>query len=835
MSQTHDFNSPLMMDPEELAALGITIEADGEVITDDLLPEDAELFLSEEEFDEDDTASDPSDDDFDEDEVDDDEDEFDDEDDYDTEDDEEDSSVTFAELGLPVRVLDALDKLGFVTPTPIQAAAIPALLDGRDVVGIAQTGTGKTAAFGLPMLAGITASIKHVQGLVLAPTRELAMQSAQAMENFADLSRGIDVVPVYGGSAYGPQINALKKGAQIVVGTPGRVIDLIEKGALDLSHVRYFVLDEADEMLRMGFAEDVETITETVPDDRLTALFSATMPPAIEKIAATHLRNPEKIEVTAASSTVDTITQTYAVVPYKHKIGALGRVLAVRHADAAIVFVRTRMDVEEISLEMAARGFRAAGISGDVAQAERERLVERLRKGTLDVLVATDVAARGLDVERIGLVVNFDVPREPEAYVHRIGRTGRAGREGLALTFFTPKESYRLRRIEKLTGTKMEEVQIPSPAAVSEFRSRRLLEGLNARVERGRLDLYKNLLSEIVATAQAESETARMAREEAELALEVAKENNDLEAFTAAEDALANVPAVKEVTLLDIAAALMAQAVGDEGPTPRVDKDRRGGGKTRREETLDENGEFASAVFEGGRDKADKPRGERGDRPRGERSSRGPRASFGRRYRIEVGKKDGVGPGSIVGAITGEGGIQGKDLGRIEIFPTFSLVEIAADMDEHTLARIGKAHVQGRPLRIREDHGAPSGGGREDRPREDRRRDDRGGRFEDRGGRREDRSSRRGDFGDRHSRHDHTERRSEFSGHSDHSDRRFGGRGVGKHGHKDHGGHDRGFKRDFPSRSDRDFGGRRDEQRGGRDFGGHSRAAGREFGRGRRK
>ena len=355
--------------------------------------------------------------------------------------DEAEDGVTFADLGLPDDILAAITDMGFVTPTPIQAEAIPALLDLRDVVGIAQTGTGKTAAFGLPLLALMDVDEKDVQALVLAPTRELAMQSAQAITDFAARTKNLDVVPVYGGSPYGPQISALKRGAQVVVGTPGRVIDLIEKGALDLSNVRMLVLDEADEMLRMGFAEDVETITASAPEDRLTALFSATMPAAIEKIAATHLNNPLKIAVSEESSTVDTIHQTYAVVPYKHKIGALSRVLATRaqhqaseDSDAAIVFVRTRMDVEEISLELSGRGFRAAGISGDVAQTERERMVERLRSGALDVLVATDVAARGLDVERIGLVVNFDVPREPEAYVHRIGRTGRAGREGRSLT-----------------------------------------------------------------------------------------------------------------------------------------------------------------------------------------------------------------------------------------------------------------------------------------------------------------------------------------------------------------------------------------------------------------
>ncbi|WP_240471052.1 DEAD/DEAH box helicase [Schaalia suimastitidis] len=581
----------------------------------------------------------------------------------------EDDVVTFGSLGLPQDVLDAITAMGFVTPTPIQAESIPALLEKRDVVGIAQTGTGKTAAFGLPLISLVDAKEKSVQALVLAPTRELAMQSAQAIDNFAAKTRGLDVVAVYGGSAYGPQIGALKRGAQVVVGTPGRIIDLIEKGALDLSGVRMLVLDEADEMLRMGFAEDVETIAESVPTDRLTALFSATMPAAIERVAATHLTNPLRIAVSEESSTVDTIYQTYAVVPYKHKIGALARVLATRaqhvtqDSDAAIVFVRTRLDVEEISLELAGRGFRAAGISGDVAQTERERMVDRLKKGALDVLVATDVAARGLDVERIGLVINFDVPREPEAYVHRIGRTGRAGRAGRSLTFFTPREHSRLRRIEKLTGTPMEEVAIPSPAAVSEFRARRTLDALNQRIERGRLDLYYTLLDEMHDTT--------------------------------------------ELDVSDIAAALLAQAVGDEGPERRIEKDRRGDGKIRREEELDESGEFLGASFEVGRDK-DRPLkgGKDGARRRG-----GGRhfAGQGRRYRVEVGKKDRVKPGAIVGAITGEGGLAGSDIGNIEIFPTFSLVEISGDISPTAMGKIAKARVSGRALRIREDEGPGAG------------------------------------------------------------------------------------------------------------------------------
>lgn len=622
-----------------------------------------------------------------------------------------DAGPTFADLGLPGELLQAVTRMGYVTPTPIQAEAIPPLLAGRDVVGVAQTGTGKTAAFGLPLLATVDSGERDVQALVLAPTRELAVQSAQALEDFASRSRNVEVVAVYGGSAYGPQLKALRQGAQVVVGTPGRIIDLIEKGALDLSSVRVLVLDEADEMLRMGFAEDVETIAASVPDERLTALFSATMPPAIAKVASTHLNDPVRIAVSTQSSTVDTITQTYAVVPFKHKIGALARVLSTRdtsEGSAAIVFVRTRADVEEIALELSSRGFRASGISGDVAQTERERLVERLRSGTLDVLVATDVAARGLDVERIGLVVNFDVPREPEAYVHRIGRTGRAGREGRAITFFTPREHQRLRRIERLTGTPMEEVEIPSPAAVSKFRARRTLDTVAGRIERGRLDLYHTLLDEV-------------------------------------HDAT-------DLDISDIAAALLAAAVGDEGPAPHADKDRRGSGRVRREERVDETGEFLGASFEGGRDR-DRDRDLKGGRD-GARRRGGARpvGTPGRRYRVEVGRKDGVMPGAIVGAITGEGGLRGSDLGRIEIFPTFSLVEIGADMDGETMNRISKAQVQGRALRIREDSGPSAEGA----PARGRDRGERGDRHE--GARRFDRRDREDRGLDRGERGDHGKR-----------------------------------------------------------------------------
>ncbi|MDO4664773.1 MAG: DEAD/DEAH box helicase [Actinomycetaceae bacterium] len=558
--------------------------------------------------------------------------------------------LNFADLGLPQNILQTITDLGFSTPTPIQEAAIPALLAGRDVIGIAQTGTGKTAAFGLPLLTQIAGP--GVQALVLAPTRELALQSASALEDFSQNSAHISVVPVYGGSPYGPQINALKKGAQVVVGTPGRVIDLIEKGALDLSAVRFFVLDEADEMLRMGFSEDVETIASSIPEGGITALFSATMPPAIAAVAEKHLVDPVNISIAPQSSTVETVHQTYAVIPFKFKSEALARVLGTMGEAATIVFVRTRLDADEVATDMTAKGFRTAAISGDVAQSERERIVERLRSGTLDVLVATDVAARGLDVERIGLVVNYDVPRETEAYVHRIGRTGRAGREGRSLTFFTPRERSRLRQIEKLTGTAMEEVRIPSPDDVRIHRARKAIESATMRSERGSLDIYHSLL-------------------------------DSLRESTGANSA-------------DVAAALLALLVGDNRQpiTGRVD-----GPRIRREEFINEDGEFLYAIFEEGREKPTK---------KGRKTRREPLTGI-RKYRVEVGKRDGVKPASIVGAITGETDLSGSDLGRIEIYPSFSLVEIAGGLTPAATKRIARAKVRGRLLKIREDRG-PRGG-----------------------------------------------------------------------------------------------------------------------------
>ncbi len=561
----------------------------------------------------------------------------------------------FGGLGLPEDLLSAVVDLGFTTPTDIQTEAIPLLLAGRDVVGVAQTGTGKTAAFGLPLLAAVDPGLRAVQALVLAPTRELAMQVSDALASFATHLDGLQVLPIYGGSSFTPQLRGLRAGAQVVVGTPGRVMDLMEKGSLDLSGVRFLVLDEADEMLRMGFAEDVEQIAARVPTERRTALFSATMPGAIKKVAATHLHDPVRVSVTRASSTVDTVEQSYAVVPFRHKAGALARVLAVSDAEAAIVFVRTKSAADEVAIELAGRGIQAAAISGDVAQRDREKLIERLRAGTLDVLVATDVAARGLDVERIGLVVNFDVPRETETYVHRIGRTGRAGRSGRALTFLPPRARGRLGQIERATGTRLQEADIPTPADVSAHRAQALLARVGDRLAAGRLDLYEDILD---------------------------SSEHDLRAT---------------------AAALLAIAVGDDGPAPRRPRheDDATGARPRREERYDDSGEFVGAVFEEGRDHE---HGRASRTPRAGTRSRH-RDGSGTRYRIEVGHRDGVQAGAIVGAITGEGGLRGQDLGKIDIFPSFSLVEIGPELSPETSRRIAAARVAGRPLRIRPDTG----------------------------------------------------------------------------------------------------------------------------------
>ncbi len=383
----------------------------------------------------------------------------------------ESTSPAFAELGLSASVLQALDDVGYESPSPIQATTIPPLLAGRDLVGLAQTGTGKTAAFALPILSRIDLDLRHPQALVLAPTRELALQVSEAFERYASHLPDLHVLPVYGGQAYGVQLSALRRGVHVIVGTPGRIMDHLDRGTLDLSGIRYLVLDEADEMLRMGFAEDVESILSRTPDTKQVALFSATMQKQIRRIAGQYLSDPVEVAVEKESTTASNIRQRYLVVAWPQKVEALTRILEVETFEAMIVFVRTKQATEQLAERLRARGFSAAAINGDIAQVQRERTIGQLRDGSLDILVATDVAARGLDVERISHVVNFDIPTDTESYVHRIGRTGRAGRSGDSIAFVTPRERHLLRAIEKATRKPLEEMGLPS---VDDINSTRL-------------------------------------------------------------------------------------------------------------------------------------------------------------------------------------------------------------------------------------------------------------------------------------------------------------------------------------------------------------------------
>lgn len=407
--------------------------------------------------------------------------------------DPEPADLTFADLQIHPAVLQAVADVGYESPSPIQAATIPAILAGSDVVGLAQTGTGKTAAFAIPILSKIDTDSRTTQALVLAPTRELALQVAEAFGRYGAKLR-VNVLPIYGGSSYVPQLAGLKRGAQVVVGTPGRVIDHLEKGSLDLSHLDYLVLDEADEMLQMGFAEDVERILADTPEYKQVALFSATMPPAIKKITAKYLHDPVEVTVKSKTQTAENITQRYYQVSYPRKMDALTRLLETEQGDAMIVFVRTKQATEEVAEKLRARGFAAAAINGDIPQAVRERTISQLKDGTIDILVATDVAARGLDVERISHVVNFDIPHDPESYVHRIGRTGRAGRSGTALLFVTPRERHLLGAIERVTRQKLVESELPSVDDVNEKRVAKFRDSITDALDKSGIDLFRTLV-----------------------------------------------------------------------------------------------------------------------------------------------------------------------------------------------------------------------------------------------------------------------------------------------------------------------------------------------------
>ncbi|MFJ2979268.1 DEAD/DEAH box helicase [Curtobacterium sp. NPDC087082] len=590
--------------------------------------------------------------------------------------------VTFADLGLSDAVLKAVKDIGYETPSAIQEATIPTLLEGRDVVGLAQTGTGKTAAFALPILSRMEAGSKVPQALVLSPTRELALQVCEAFEQFASHMKHVHVLPVYGGQAYGVQLSALRRGVDVVVGTPGRIMDHIAKGTLDLSELKYLVLDEADEMLKMGFAEDVETILAETPDDKQVALFSATMPAQIRRISQQYLTDPAEITVKTKTKTAANITQRYLMVSYPQKVDALTRILEVEDFEGMIIFVRTKSETETLAEKLRARGYAAAAISGDVAQAQRERTVNQLKSGKLDILVATDVAARGLDVDRITHVVNYDIPVDIESYVHRIGRTGRAGRSGDSISFVTPRERRLLSAIERHTKQPLTQMQLPTIEDVNETRLTRFDDAITAALEQqDRITAFRDIIAHYV-------------------------EHHDVPAD-------------------DVAAALAVVAQGEDPLLldPKADELRN---------RVDRDGRSSDR-----RDRDD-DRGARGDR-----ADRGPRRSQPMTaYRIEVGRRHRVEPRQIVGALANEGGLRRDDFGAIQIRPDFSIVELPADMDAGVLDRLTDTRISGKLIEIKPDRRGGGGGGARRYDRDDRGPRAGGRDRDDRGPRRYDRDER---------------------------------------------------------------------------------------------
>ncbi|WP_309130048.1 DEAD/DEAH box helicase [Brevibacterium sp.] len=549
----------------------------------------------------------------------------------------------FSELGLHASVLAAVESLGYETPSPIQAETIPALVEGRDVIGLAQTGTGKTAAFALPVLSHLAESGRALDGpfaLVLTPTRELALQVAEAFTAYATNLDDFSVLPIYGGQSYGPQLAGLKRGAQVVVGTPGRIIDHLKKGSLKLSSLEHLVLDEADEMLKMGFAEDIEEIFKQTGDSRQVALFSATMPSSIHRITGKYLNNPKEVRVASKSQTGSNIRQRFFMVQHSHKLDALTRILEVEQYDGIIMFVRTKQATEELAEKLRARGFKASAINGDIPQQARERTVEMLREGKIDILVATDVAARGLDVERISLVVNFDIPHDTESYVHRIGRTGRAGRSGEAILFITPREQRLLGSIERATKQKVEQLVMPSVEELT-----------NTRVEK-----FTKRIDDVLAST----------------------ELTELATIIEQYELSRNVPAT------DIAAAL-ASIVLDGNSLQAEPMPVPGKGRER----------------DGGRDSG--PAGR--DGARRERTPRSREGMV--TYRLAVGRNERIQPGSIVGAIANEGGITSKQIGHIDIRSNHTLVDLPQDLDPSVLRKLQYTEIQGRPIDIRPDNGRP--------------------------------------------------------------------------------------------------------------------------------
>lgn len=550
----------------------------------------------------------------------------------------------FASLGLPASLCESLKHLGYEQPSPIQAQSIPVLLEGKDLLGLAQTGTGKTAAFALPILANINLQQNSPQALILAPTRELAIQVAEAFQSYAKNIPGFHIAPIYGGQDMRTQLRQLKRGVHVVVGTPGRVMDHLRRNSLDLSNLKMVVLDEADEMLRMGFIDDVEWILEHTPKQRQVALFSATMPQAVKKITSNYLQDPVRIQIEAKTKTVDRIEQHYVMVSPARKIDALTRILEVEEFDGLIMFVRTKTATVELAQKLEARGYASAALNGDINQKQREITIEQIKNGKIDVVIATDVAARGIDVPRITHVVNYDIPYDNEAYVHRIGRTGRAGRSGKAILLVTPRERHLLRSIERSTGQAITESRLPTSEELTSRRLSQFRESILETLEAQDLTEFKELVSKVQTEANVDAE--------------------------------------------EVAAALAYLAQSDKPLF--VSKDR----------LLDE------PISAGRGDRGDRGgRNERGGRrERGDRGERGPRRERSNEpmdhYRVEVGRNDGVRPGDLVGAIANEAKMRSQHIGQITINDNHSYVQLPQNMSSKVSGLLKKVYVRNKPLNL---------------------------------------------------------------------------------------------------------------------------------------
>ena len=627
----------------------------------------------------------------------------------------ESPAVTFTDLGLPEPILAALRDVGYESPSPIQAATIPILLEGRDLVGQAQTGTGKTAAFALPILARIDVARRQPQALVLAPTRELAIQVAEAFASYATHLPGFNVLPIYGGQSYVPQLASLKRGAHVVVGTPGRIIDHLERGTLKLDGLAHMVLDEADEMLRMGFIDDVESILQKTPPTRQVALFSATMPQAIRRIASNHLRAPAEVTIKAKTSTATQVQQRYWMVSGLHKLDALTRILEVENFDGMIIFARTKMATEELAEKLAARGFSTAALNGDILQAQRERTVQRLKDGQIDILVATDVAARGLDVDRISHVVNYDIPTDTESYVHRIGRTGRAGRSGQAILFVTPRERHLLAAIERATRQPITPMQLPSPQDVNDKRIARFLERITEAREQEGLEQFQSLIERYeqeqnVPAIEIAAALARMVQGDKPLLLAPGSEGG----HAMRSDSLG--ARAREVQRTEATFSPRGKPVkSSDRETREVREARKPSPSLPPREPRP-----ASAKPRGLTDIADAAIGElearvqsarlEKSRPSFEADEHGSAAprrknaaaggmSF-ETYRVEVGRDHGVEVRNLVGAIANEAGLENKHIGSIEIRADHSLVDLPAGMPKDVFRTLQKVWVLGHQLQL---------------------------------------------------------------------------------------------------------------------------------------